>query len=297
MHSPFPAKTSHNRKLLLAYILGVLGVTAFGATLPVTRLALIDFTPEFLTFARAIFASLLAIVTLLVFRKPLRHKNDFQIFLAGIFLIFTFPGFMAIAMKTVPAAHGGVVLGFLPLATAVISRMITDEKPSGKFWLLSLAGALIVVAFTITKSETETGSWIGYAWLCAAGITAALGYVIFGKLSRETPGWEIISRSLVLNLPFSILGAIWFFDSSIYQPSQAGFLALLYLGSFSMFLAFCAWNVALAIGGIARIGQLQLLQVFVTIAVAALLLGEKLDSVTLVTALAITVIIAASRKT
>ena len=298
MHSPILPKTTGSQRILVAYILGILGVTAFGATLPVTRLALTDFTPEFLTFARAIIASLLAVATLVIFRKPLRHKNDFQIFLAGIFLIFTFPGFMAIAMKTVPAAYGGVVLGFLPIATAVISRLITEEKPSRKFWILSLAGAAIVVTFTFMKAGTPSseGSWAGYVWLTAAGLTAALGYVIFGKLSRQTPGWEIISRSLVLNLPISVSGAVWFFDSSIYQPSQTGFLALLYLGSFSMFLAFCAWNVALAVGGIARIGQLQLLQVFVTIAIAALLLGEELDLITLVSAAAITAIIAASRK-
>ena len=63
-----------------------------------------------------------------------------------------------------------------------------------------------------------------------------------------------------------------------------------------MFLGFCAWNVALAKGGIARIGQLQLLQVFVTLGVAVLLLDETLDVVTLASAVTITAIIATSRR-
>lgn len=283
---------------MLAYALGIFGVTAFGATLPVTRIALLDFSPEFLTFARAIIATIMAVATLMFFRKPLRHKDDRQILLAGIFLIFTFPGFMSIAMQTVPAAYGGVVLGFLPLTTATIARLITDEKPSLRFWLLSIAGCAIVVGFIVVKADTNTeaGNVAGYAWLVMAGLTASIGYVIFGKLSRTTPGWEIISRSLLLNLPLTILGLIWFFETSTTNASTSGIIALLYLGSFSMFLAFCGWNVALAIGGIARIGQLQLLQIFVTIAVATVLLGETIDGLTVICATLITVIIALSRK-
>ncbi|MEM9331806.1 MAG: DMT family transporter [Pseudomonadota bacterium] len=284
--------------IVWAYGLGIFGVAAFGATLPVTRIALQDFSPEFLTFARAVIATLMAAATLKILNKPLYHKDNIQIFIAGIFLIFTFPGFMSIAMQTVPASYGGVVLGFLPITTAILARILTDEKPSMRFWLLSITGCAIVVGFILIKAETYegAGTWTGYAWLVLSGLTASLGYVMFGKLSRETPGWEIISRSLILNLPLTVFGLVWFYETTNLNPGFAGLSSLIYLGSFSMFLAFCAWNAALAIGGIAKIGQLQLLQVFVTIAIAAVLLGEPIDAFTLTTACVVTAIIAFTRN-
>ncbi|MEO0327541.1 MAG: DMT family transporter [Pseudomonadota bacterium] len=284
---------------ILAYALGLLGVLAFGATLPVTRIALTGFTPEFVTFARAVIACSLAILLLSYLRKSLFHPNNLQIFVAGIFLIFTFPGFMAIAMQTVPASQGGVVLGFLPLTTALIARIIAQEKPSTLFWILSILGCVIVIGFVLIKAApgADIQNLSGYLWLIAAGLTASIGYVIFGKISRTTPGWEVICRSLILNLPLILVGFFYYYDSSVWQADRASFAALVYLGSFSMFLAFWAWNIALAMGGIARIGQLQMLQIFFTIAIAAILLDEHIDSTTVVTAIIITAILALMRKT
>ncbi len=281
-----------------AYFLGFLGVLGFGATLPVTRLALVDFSPGFLTFARAVVAALIAVLALKMAGKRWQHANDWLIFIAGILLIFAFPGFMAIAMQTVPASHGGVVLGFLPLATAVFARLIAQERPSGPFWILSITGCVVVITFTALKTDDlgHSGISSGDLWLVAAGISASAGYVLFGKLSRHTAGWEIISRSLVLNIPLILAGTWWFYKPEFADAGHISIIALLYLGSVSMFLAFCAWNVAMAIGGIARIGQLQLLQTFVTLAVSALLLSEKIDMVTLATAAIVTAIIALSRK-
>ncbi len=213
-------------------------------------------------------------------------------------LIFGFPGLMALSMQTVDASHGGIILGFLPLATAFIARMTTDERPSNRFWALTLAGFAIVVAFTFYQSGKSAGSsnLIGYGWMFLAGVCAAWGYVISGKLSRTMQGWEVITRALVLNAPLSILGMIWFYEPIATPPTMTSIVAIGYLGAFSMFLGFCAWNVALAAGGIARIGQLQLFQIFVTLGVAVVLLGESLDWITIVSAIAITAIIATSRR-
>lgn len=290
--------TGETTPLAIAYLLGVFAVIAFGATLPVTRIALVDFTPGFLTFGRAVFASTLAIVALFAFGRRFAHPNQIAIFISGVLLIHAFPGFMAIAMQTVPASHGGVILGFLPLATAIVARVIADEKPSPKFWILSILGLVIVVGYIIVQHDETGGKGIssGDLWLILAGLSASIGYVIFGKLSRSTSGWEIISRALLLNLPLTLLGFWWFYQPDAFAASTSSIAALLYLGAFSMFLAFCAWNAALAIGGISRMGQLQLFQTFVTIAVSALLLRETLDMLTITAACAITVIIAWSRK-
>ncbi len=284
--------------LTTAYLLGVFGVIAFGATLPVTRIALVDFTPGFITFGRAVFASIIAITALRLLGRGLRHPNQLAIFVSGVLLIHAFPGFMAIAMQTVPAAHGGVILGFLPLTTAIVARMIAGESPSPKFWLLSIIGLLIVISYIVFQHDEmgTAGISSGDLWLVLAGLSASIGYVIFGKLSRSTPGWEIIARALLLNLPITLLGFWWFYQPDVWLATAPSIIALLYLGAFSMFLAFCAWNTALAIGGISRIGQLQLFQTFVTIAISAFLLSEALDWLTITAASAITIIIAWSRK-
>lgn len=296
--SKLPFSPSPNKRYLIAYGLGILAVIGFGGTLPVTKLAINDFTPEFLTFARSLIASALAIICLVIFKKKLYHEHNLQIFIAGLLLVFGFPLFMALAMETVPAAHGGVVLGFLPLTTAIIARLITDEKPSSLFWLLSLLGSTIVACFTYFQSNEagETGISTGDIYLVIAGLSASCGYVIFGKLSKATPGWEITSRSLLLNLPIIAIGFWIYYEPRFLLASQTSVFALLYVSIVSMFLAFFAWNVALAWGGIARIGQLQLLQTFATLLLAALLLNEHIDIITLLTAITITVIIALSRK-
>ena len=284
--------------LMLAYFLGMLAVIGFGGTLPVTKIALQDFSPEFITFARSMIAAFLAILVLLIFKKKLRHENDLQIFIAGLLLIFGFPGLMAFAMQTVPASHGGVVLGFLPLTTAIIARLITEEKPTPRFWFLSLTGCLIVIFYTYYKTDEtgQAGISTGDFYLVLAGLCASGGYVLFGKLSRKTAGWEITSRSLILNLPLICLGFWWTFETEYLMPSMNGFTALLYVSIVSMFLAFFLWNAALAMGGIARIGQLQLLQTFATLFLAALFLNEQIDFITIMTAIIITAIIAISRK-
>ena len=244
--------------LRLAYGLALFAVLAFGATLPVTHIALEDYSPGFLTFARALLAAALALALLKVTGKPWRHRDDLLIFIAGITLIFTFPGFMALAMQTVPASHGGVVLGFLPFTTAIFARLIAKEKPSPFFWLISLSGCAVVVIFTALQSDElgNAGISTGDLWLVAAGITVSIGYVLLGKVSRSTPGWEVIARALVLNLPLILVGVWWTWEPQFLDAGIRSTAALLYLGSFSMFIAFCAWNAALAIGGIARIGQM-----------------------------------------
>lgn len=286
------------KSLIDAYLLGIFAVIVFGSTLPVTRLALEDFGPGFITFARAMIAAILAGICLVWWKKKFSHAHQPEVFIAGVLLIFGFPGFMALAMQTVPASHGGVILGFLPLATALIARLIANENPSISFWILSAIGFVIVASFAVYQGSDDgsIGISLGDFWLILAGVSASTGYVIFGKLSRTTPGWEIICRALILNLPITLIGLVWFYTPEVWQTSWTGVLSLGYLGAFSMFLGFCGWNVALAVGGIARIGQLQLLQIFITLGTSAVILSEKIDLLTVTTAAAITVVIALSRK-
>ncbi|MEZ5870680.1 MAG: DMT family transporter [Nitratireductor sp.] len=292
-----PPAESHSPNMLLAYLLGLAGVVIFGVTLPVTRLALADFSPWFITFARALLGAGAALTFLVMTGRKLGHAENWRIFLAGLFLIFGFPAFMALAMQSVPASHGGVVLGFLPIATAAIAALIAGERHSLRFWLLCMLGAIIVTAYSLSRGEGNSrGASLGDLWLLLAGLCASSGYVISGKLARTMPGWEVICRALVLNLPLIAAGVWLSFEPAFLSPSNAGLIALTYLGFGSMFLGFFAWNSALAMGGIARIGQVQLLQTFVTLAASALILAEHIDAVTMLTALVVTALIFLTRR-
>lgn len=277
------------RRERLGMALGLLGVVIFGGTLPATKLALADFTPGFVTFARAALAGTAAALLLLALRRPWPRGRVRPLLGSAVMLVFAFPGFMALAMRTVPASHGGVVLGVLPLATAAFAALIADERPSPRFWAWNAAGAALVVAFALADGGARLTP--GDAWLFAAGLCGALGYVIFGKLSRVVPGWEVISWAMVLALPVSALGALLTWRPAFADAGAAATCALLYAAFFSMFLGFFAWNAGLAMGGIARVSQVQLLQTFVTLAFAALLLGEPVTPLTLACAAAVAAIV------
>ncbi|MEX3010121.1 DMT family transporter [Hoeflea sp. TYP-13] len=278
----------------LGMVLGFVGVVLFGATLPMTHIGLDGFSPWFLTFSRALIASAAAATYLAVTGYKLPRKNIPEAFLAGLLLVFGFPGFATLAMETVPASHGGVILGLLPLMTAVFAALIGGERPGLVFWGLGVLGAALVVAFSLLRSHFSLT--LGDFWLLAAGLSASLGYVLSARLSRIMSGGATISWALILTLPISIAGTAWNWQTGIMDPDIPSLWALLYLGLFSMFGGFLFWNAGLAIGGIARVGQIQLLQTFVTLALSALLLSERISTMTLAFAIAVAAVVWFGRK-
>lgn len=290
-HSEEPQPSVSRETLGLA--LGLLGVVIFGGTLPATRVALGIFSPWFVTFGRAALASLAAAILLAVLRRRFPRRDAGALFVAGVMLVFGFPVMSSIAMQTVPAAHGGVVLGFLPLATSIFAALIAGERPSPLFWLCGVAGAAIVVTFAMRDGGMTLSS--GDIWLFGAGLAAAIGYTVSGRLSRTIPGWEVICWALIVTSPISAVGAVLSWHAGYLQATSAQTGAFLYLGFGSMFLGFFAWNVGLGIGGIARVSQVQLLQAFVTIAISALLLGEHISLETLLFAFAVMATVALGR--
>jgi drug/metabolite transporter (DMT)-like permease len=225
-------------------------------------------------------------------RFPRQHALSFLA--AGVLLVYGFPGFSSVAMQTVPASHGGVVLGVLPLMTATFAALFGGEKPGFAFWAWSIAGAALVVIFTLSGADIEPG--LGDLWLGCAALSASCGYVISGKLARTRPGWEVISWALVVTAPLSLAGALYSWDSGVSNPDATAVMAFTYLSLGSMFAGFIFWNWGMAIGGIARVGQVQLLQSFVTLAVSALLLGEEITWVTLGFAVAVALVVWFGRK-
>jgi drug/metabolite transporter (DMT)-like permease len=279
----------------LGLLLGLAGVMIFGATLPMTRLAVADLSPWFVTFGRAALAGMVAAVVLLVMRRQLPSRPDLaRLGLAALLLVGGFPGFTAFAMQLVPAAHGGVVLGILPLATAAVGAVLMRDRPPLLFWVSAVAGAVLVVAFSLRDGGGRL-EW-GDALLAAAVAAAAVGYVVSAQLAARMPGWEVISWIVVVSLPVTVPLTLLSAPADPAAIAGRSWLAFLYVGLMSQYLGFFFWNAGLALGGVARVSQVQLLQTFVTLGVAALVNGERVDAVTVLAALAVVAVVALGRR-
>ena len=277
----------------LGLTLGFAGVLLFGGTLPATRLTVAFIDPFFLSAARAAIAGFAGLVLLLVMRKPLPPRALWsEIALAGLFTIVGFPVSMALAMVSVPAAHGGVVLGIIPLATVAVAALIAHERPSPGFWIASLAGAAVVLAFVLSGGETREVA-LGDLFLLGTIVSGAFGYTLSGRLSRTLPGWEVICWQVVLFLPLTVLTAALLWPKSLAGVPAQAWAGLAYVSFISQFFAFFVFNAAMAMGGVARVGQLMLLQPFVIVALAAPVNGEplRLSTVAYAAAVVATVVI------
>jgi drug/metabolite transporter (DMT)-like permease len=271
----------------LGLALGFAGVALFGGTLPATRLTVASIDPLFLSAARATIAGLAGLALLAVTRKPLPPRALWgELVLAGLCTIVGFPVLMALAMVNVPAAHGGVVLGIMPLATVATAALIAHERPSLGFWLASLAGAAIVVVFVLSDTDTR-GVALGDLFLLGTIVAGAFGYTLSGRLSRKLPGWEVISWQVALFLPASALAALLLWPRGLADVPLPAWAGLGYVSLVSQFFAFFVFNAAMAMGGVARVGQLMLLQPFVIVALAAPVNGEPVRLSTLAFAAAV----------
>lgn len=278
-------------RMLTGLLLGLGGVTIFGATLPMTRIAVSALDPWFVTFGRAAVAGLVAAVVLVAAGCRPPPRRDLPLYAVVIACLITgFPGFTSLAMLTVPASNGGVVLGVLPLATAVAATLMSGERPSFGFWLAGLAGAGLVCAFTLRQAGGFSLS-PGDIFLGLAVVAAAIGYTVSAMLTRSRPGWEVVSWMLVLSLPVTLPAAWWFSPNSPMLVPPSAWWAFAYVALFSQYIGFFFWNAGLALGGIARVGQVQLLQTFVTLAIATTVNGETVSGETFAFAAAVAIIV------
>lgn len=281
----------------LGLFLGFVGVCFFAGTLPFTHLAVAHLSPLFVTAGRAAVAGLLAGATLILLRKARPNGRQIgKLALVALCLVGGFPVFTALAMKTVPASHGGVVLGILPLATSAISALIAGERPSPAFWLAAVAGAALVTGFTLYEGGGSLGQ--GDLFLLAAAIASALGYVLSSKLVRSGfAGWEVISWVLVVALPVTVPLALWSMPETPLSVPAWSWIGFAYVALMSQYLGFFAWNAGLALGGIAHVSQVQLLQTFITLLIAAAINREPIGFSAWFVAAAVFVLVLLARRT
>jgi drug/metabolite transporter (DMT)-like permease len=270
------ARESMMSPATLGLLLGFLGVVAFGGTFPMSKLAVAWFDPVFVTFGRAGLAGLLALGVLVVLRRPLPERQWWlPLGLSALCLVWGFPGLTNFAMRLVESSHAGVVAGILPLGTAVAAAIILKDRQRPAFWAVSILGMLVVVAFAMRGADG--GLSLGDGLVLVSVAVASTGYVFSAQVSKSMPGWEVISWILVATLPLNLVGM------AVSWPGVAHFAAapapalfgFLYVTLISQYLGFFAWNAGLALGGVARVGQVQLLQTFVTLIFAATLAGER----------------------
>lgn len=274
---------------------GFLGMLIFSGSLPATRVAVMGFDPVFLTVARASIAGLLALCLLLAFRvkRPLRG-DVFPLAIVASGVVVGFPLLTALALQHVTSAHSIVFIGLLPLATAIFGVLRGGERPHPAFWLFSGLGSSLVVGFALTQGLSA--SLVGDALMLAAIIVCGLGYAEGGKLSRRLGGWQVISWALVLSLPVMILLTLLLMPSSFAAVETPAWIGLAYVSLFSMLIGFVFWYRGLALGGIAAVGQLQLLQPFFGLALAATLLHESVTGSMLAVTVAVVLCVAGSRR-
>ncbi len=273
---------------------GLLGVLIFSASLPATRVAVAEFDPLFLTFARATIAAILAIGLLAAFRQAWPKREDIpSMFIVSLGVVVGFPLLTALALQHITSAHSIVFTGLLPLATAIFGVIRGGENPRLAFWVFSCLGSALVVGFALTQ-QLEV-SILGDALMLAAIVVCGLGYAEGAKLSRKLGGWQVISWALVLSLPLMAVLALLTMPPTFSGISISGWAGLGYVSVFSMLIGFVFWYRGLAQGGIAAVGQLQLLQPFFGFMLAALLLGEKVSPGMVLVTLAVVACVAGAK--
>lgn len=275
-------------KAAKGWINGFVGVLIFSGSLPATRVAVMDFDPVFVTVARATIAALLGLALLWMFRAKRPARGDLLslgIVAGGV--VIGFPLLSALALKHVTSAHSIVFVGLLPLSTAIFAVLRGGERPRPAFWVYSCMGSALVVGFAVRTGLSA--SPLGDGLMLAAVIVCGLGYAEGAKLSRRLGGWQVISWALALSLPLTAVLVVATAPSSFAAITTPAWIGLAYVSVFSMLIGFFFWYRGLAQGGIAAVGQLQLLQPFFGLALAAKLLGEHVSF----TMVAVTVAVAA----
>jgi len=273
----------------------MLGILIFSGTLPATRVAVASFDPVFFTLARAAIAGVLAVLLLLFLRQSRPSRSDIRgLLLVALGVVVGFPLLIALASRHVSAAHATVFVGLLPMATVLFSVLHGDKNPPWLFWLFSLSGSLVVIAFVMGQGSYALASDDLLMFIAVS--ICGLGYAEGARLARHMGGWQVICWALVFSLPVILPLCLWTLPDNLQQVAWPALLSLGYVSVFSTLLGFFFWYRGLALGGIASISQLQLLQPFFGLALAAMLLGEQVSMMMIASTMAVALCVVGARR-
>ena len=300
------------------FIIGFLAILLFAGTIPATKLVLEIYSPLHVTALRASCATLFAIIFFIYLKLKNLQKSDYMslkisdrfkineiyvLLVIGLLIVFGFPGAVAFALAEVSSAYTAVILYMLTLCLSAAAVIMAKEKPPLLFWFYSFAAAALVGIFMVNEYTMGVSLHkldiqrfvLGNFWLFVACICAAVGYTKSASLNKKISGFSIISWSLCLTSPISFLLSflLWPKNLSIQNAIEhsGSLLGIMYLGLLSMFIGNCLWSIALSRGGIAKIGQIQFLQPFITIFISYWLLSELIKKEMIFFACAVTVVV------
>ncbi|WP_122765391.1 DMT family transporter [Pseudomonas viridiflava] len=258
------------------WINGFIGVVIFSGSLPATRLAVMEFDPVFLTMIRAAIAAALGLLLLWLFKEKRPARTQWvPLLIVSLGVVIGFPLLTALALQYVTSAHSIVFIGLLPLATAVFGVLRGGERPRPVFWVFSILGSALVMGYAFAQGVSAAPA--GDLLMLLAVLVCGLGYAEGAKLSRSLGGWQVICWALVVSLPVVLPLGLLLAPPNFAGISLTAWLSLGYVALFSMLIGFVFWYRGLAQGGIAAVGQLQLLQPFFGLALAAGLLHEQVS--------------------
>ena len=277
------------------WISGFTGMVIFSGSLPATRVAVTDFDPVFLTGMRATIAGVLALALIGLVRvdRP-RARDLLPLALVSAGVVIGFPLLTALALQYINAAHSVVFIGLLPLATATFGVLRAGERPRPVFWLFSGLGSALVAGFAL--SQAGRASLVGDGLMIAAVLVCGLGYAEGAKLARRLGGWQVICWALALSLPVMAALAALTWPPTFAGVTATAWIGLGYVSLFSMLIGFVFWYRGLALGGIGAVGQLQLLQPFFGLALAATLLGEAVSGTMIAVTIAVVACVAGAKR-
>jgi drug/metabolite transporter (DMT)-like permease len=282
-------------KTTKGWVNGFIGMLIFSGTLPATRLGVAELGAAFMTSMRAAVAGAISLTLLVLWPQARPKARDMGALLIVAFgVVLGFPLLTGLALRHITAAHAMIFVGLLPLSTALWGVMLNGEHPRPAFWLVAVLGSAIVASFAL--GQDRHGSIADDALMTAAVAVCGLGYAEGARLARHLGAWQVISWALVISLPVSVPFAVSAAPLSWTHASSSALLGLGYVCLFSMWLGFIFWYRGLAQGGIAAVGQLQLLQPFIGLIWAAVLLGETISASMLVALSAIAICVFLAKR-
>ena len=283
----------------LGLLLGLIGVLIFSGSLPATRIAVADIHPVWVALARVELAAVLSLIAIVVLKVPAPPKHLWKaLALTSFGVTVGFPIFSSVALYYTDASHGAIINGLLPLATAIVAVHMAREKPSFAFWASAIAGSLVVIAYAAMQSNGTLQ--IGDVYMFIAVIGGAIGYANGGKVSQVIGGWQTICWALVVAAPVLLAPTLWMILNGSYalKPvvSPQAWLGLAYVTVMSQWIGFFFWYGGMAVGGVSRVSQVQLLQLFFTLLLAALINNESIQLMTWLVAVVVVGIIVLNKK-
>ncbi|MBC9228362.1 DMT family transporter [bacterium SPL81] len=284
------------KSLNSGWLNGLIGIVIFAGSLPATRVAILELSPTFLTASRAAIAGVIALALILLSKQKMPEKKDWlSLFYVAIGVVIGFPLFTALALQFVSAAHTIVFVGLLPLSTAIFGVLRGGERPNLMFWVFAVLGGLFVFGYMLF----QTGSWAfnyGDIFMLIAILLCGFGYAEGGNLSKQLGSWQVICWALILTLPMMLFIAYLYLPVSMAEISLSAKLGLAYVSLFSMLIGFFFWYKGLAQGGIATVGQLQLLQPIIGLLIAAVILQEQVSISMFAVTIAVIICVAFAKK-